>query len=361
MKIGVLGAGQLARMLAIPAHQLGIEVICVDPNPACSASDVAQVHHIDFFDVDMIEKCFSGVDCVTYETENLPLEAVKAINQKFKVVPQIDALSIFQDRLSEKNFFNSLNIPTVGYLDVNDWRDVEHAVTKFAFPLVIKTRQNGYDGKGQIIIRNMDEAKVAWRELSGNSLIIEKLIDFDFEVSVISVRDSKGEILFYPLILNQHKSGILFMSQAPYFNEKLEILAKKYASSILQKLDYIGVMTIEFFCCDDELIANEVAPRVHNSGHWTIEGAETSQFENHLRAIIGWPLGSTEAKCFSAMINLIGKKQDAKPLLSIPGAHYHWYNKECLDGRKLGHLTLCAFKKVDLEVNIKKAISLINR
>src|SRR5579885_1443199 len=359
MKIGILGAGQLARMLAISAHQLGIDTVCVDPNYECSARDVTKVHHADFFDLHEIEKCFSGVDCVTYETENLPIEAIHSVSKKFKLHPDIDILSIFQDRLSEKNFLNSLNIPTVDYLDVNSWHDIEYAINKFSFPFLIKTRRNGYDGKGQAMIHNTEEARAAWQQLSGKPLIIEKFVNFDFEISIISARNDKGETSFYPLVLNQHKNGILFLSQAPYFNEKLETLAKEYASVILRKLNYVGVMTIEFFCHHESLLANEIAPRVHNSGHWTIEGAETSQFENHLRAIIGWPLGSTKAKCLSAMFNLIGKKQIVSDLLHIPGAHYHWYNKKPLDGRKLGHLTLCTSNRNEMEMNIEKAIKLI--
>lgn len=357
MKIGVLGAGQLARMLAFAAHQLGIEIICVDPSPECSAQNVTQVHQADYSDIQKMATYFSGVDCVTYETENLPIEAVKAIDQKFKLFPTLAALELFQDRLSEKNFLNSLSIPTVDYRAVNTWSDIENAIRQFAFPFVMKTRLSGYDGKGQAIIRNLEEAELAWERLSRYPLIIEKFANFDYEVSIIAVRSSAGKILFYPIVFNEHRNGILFLSKAPYVNEVIELAAKNYATQILQKLNYVGVMTVEFFCQNNQLLVNEIAPRVHNSGHWTIEGAETSQFENHLRAISGLPLGSTKPIGHAAMINFIGKHQNMSNLLSIPGAHYHWYNKEVRQGRKLGHLTLCAASENEMQVKLDKALA----
>ncbi len=359
MKIGILGGGQLARMLALSAHQLGIRTVCIDPNQTCSAKNITKVINVGFFDNYQIEKEFSDIDYLTYETENLPIDAVNILSQKYNIHPNIEALKIFQDRLYEKQFLNSLNIPTTKYHDVNSWEDVQKAIRDLRYPFLIKTRKSGYDGKGQAVVNNEHEAKAAWQDFSRKPSIIEKYINFDFEISIISVRNPKGEILFYPIILNQHKNGVLFISQAPYINDELELIARKYALSILQKLDYVGVMTIEFFCQNNSLIANEIAPRVHNSGHWTIEGADTSQFENHLRAIADLPLGSAKPKSFSAMINLIGKKQNIRELLAIRGAHYHWYNKEPLDGRKLGHLTLCASNLDEIKINTQKAINLI--
>lgn len=344
MKVGVLGGGQLAKMLAVPAQQLNVELVCVDPNEGSCASTVTNVVTASFDDHDSIDKAFADVDCVTFETENLPFAAVEAISKRFKLLPSLDALKVFQDRLLEKDYLNSAGIPTADYINVTSWEDIE----SFELPFIIKTRRSGYDGKGQAMVRNLEDAKKAWQELQGQDLIAEKFVPFDFEASIISARNTHGSTAFYPLTHNQHQNGILRLSKAPLDNAKLESLARQYATSLMEKINYVGVMAIEFFCVNDTLVANEVAPRVHNSGHWTIEGAETSQFENHIRAICGMPLGSTNAKGFSAMINIIGTQPDAYKLSAIPGAHYHWYGKEPRAGRKLGHLTLCAASEDEL-------------
>lgn len=356
MKIGVLGGGQLAKMLAISGYPLGIEVICIDPHVDCCAKQVTKVFHSDFDNMSEVIEHFDDVDCVTYETENLALTSIEWISQRYKLLPEINALKITQDRLYEKNFLRELNIPTVQYTQVESWDELKKFIKMVDYPIVLKTRKNGYDGKGQVIIRNYAEAKNAWQSMDSHALIIEKFIAYDFEVSVISVRSDCGEVLFYPLTLNSHKEGILQLSKAPYQNDKLEIIAQKYALAILKKLNYVGVITIEFFCVNDELLINEIAPRVHNSGHWTIEGAQTSQFENHLRAISGLPLGSTQTKYFSAMINCIGKEPDnINSLLRIPGLHYHSYGKTPKPNRKLGHITLCSDNEQELATNIHKA------
>ncbi len=360
MKVGILGGGQLAQMLALSAYPLGIEVICIDPKEDAAAKNITTVIQANFSETNKIKDQFHGIDCFTYETENLPIEQVSSIADKYKLFPTLEALKITQDRLYEKNFLNQLNIPTTEYTAPESWNDVVNAVEKFGFPFIFKTRRNGYDGKGQALIHNWEETKSAWDSMCSWPLIIEKFISFDFEVSMIAVRNQTGEILFYPLILNQHRKGILITSQAPFVENKLKLLAEKYALSILEKFNYVGVMTIEFFVLKDKLIANEIAPRVHNSGHWTIEGAETSQFENHLRAILGLPLGSTKSRSFCTMINLIGNKiENIQELLKIPGLHYHWYGKQPMPNRKLGHVTLCADDKNELAANTKKASSLL--
>lgn len=360
MKIGVLGGGQLARMLCASAHQLGIDLVCVDPNPDCAASNITRVLHAQYDDFDQIKQFFSGVKCVTYETENLPLSALEKIAHDFNFHPSIQALKIFQDRLYEKNFLNALKIPTADYMEINSWDELQQAITKIGYPFLIKTRTAGYDGKGQALVNNDEEAQQSWARYSHQPIIIEKKIKFDFELSIISVRNADGEILFYPLVYNQHKNGILYLSQAPYDDPQLESIARQYASMIIKEMDYVGVMAIEFFCCNEQLIANEVAPRVHNSGHWTIEGSEISQFENHLRAVLGLPLGSTRPRFYSAMINIIGKKPNLEKILSIPDIHFHWYHKEPFEGRKLGHLSLCATDQVELQGKIAQAFELLN-
>lgn len=359
MKLGILGGGQLARMMAMSARHLGIEIICINPISDCSASDITTVVAAELTDVEKIKEAFNGVDCVTYETENLPIETLQLLSQQFKVLPEVNCLSIFQDRLLEKNFLQSAGIPTTEYMELTCWQDITNAITQFGFPFIIKTRLSGYDGKGQAVITSLDEAERAWQQFSGKPSIIEKFFRFDHEVSLIFARNTKGEVVYYPLILNQHKHGILFTSEAPYINDRLQAIAKQYAERMLDRLDYVGVMTIEFFCQRDALFVNEIAPRVHNSGHWTMEGAETSQFENHLRAIFGLPLGSTNVTGFSAMINFIGKACNKEKLLSLPGAHYHWYNKAVRAGRKLGHLTLCATSQSDLHSNLQAAKKIV--
>lgn len=356
MKIGILGGGQLAKMLSIAGHPLEIETVCTEKTKDCSAKKVSKIISNDFNEIELY---FKDVDCVTYETENLNLEFVTKISKQYPLSPSIEALKITQDRLLEKNFLNDLLIPTANYKAVETWEDLKKTIEEFDFPLILKTRLSGYDGKGQKVIRDWMDAKIAWETLSSHALIVEKFIKYDFEVSMISVRNSQGNIIFYPLVLNHHEEGILRTSEAPFINLPLQILAEEYVRLILEKFHYIGVMTIEFFSKDNQLIANEIAPRVHNSGHWTIEGSVTSQFENHLRAILDLPLGSTKARGFSRMINILGKKPDIKQLLEIPGLHYHWYGKEPLPNRKLGHVTICSDDREILESHSKRAVELI--
>lgn len=358
MKIGILGGGQLARMLALSGYPLGFEFICVDPKIDCSAKKVTNVIHCDFNNMDEINRHFNNVDCVTYETENIPLDNIQAIEKKYKLLPNIEALKVTQDRLYEKDFFRKLNIPTAEYDSIETWDNLKKFIDRVNFPVMLKTRRHGYDGKGQMIIGNLNEAKYAWECMSSHALIVEKFIPYHFEVSLISVRNSSKEVSFYPLTLNKHKNGILRISEAPYENIELKNKAEIYALNILEQFNYIGVMTIEFFCLNNALIANEIAPRVHNSGHWTIEGADTSQFENHLRAISGLPLGSTKAKGFSAMINCIGNEpKKIKELLKLPGLHFHTYGKQAMLNRKLGHITISDNNRDEFTINVKKAMS----
>jgi 5-(carboxyamino)imidazole ribonucleotide synthase len=354
MKVGILGGGQLARMLALSAHPLGIEVLCIDPDENCPATKVARVIHANFSDTDEIIKHFQHMDCITYETENLPIQYVEEIGRQCFLKPDIEALRITQDRLLEKKFLSSLDIPTAGFRNIESWEDVKEAIELFDFPVVLKTRKSGYDGKGQAVVENWDEARRAWKSMCQQALIIEKFMVFDVEISVIAVRNQEGHILFYPLTLNEHRSGILYVSRAPYINENYANQAQSAAKKIMEALNYVGVMAIEFFCKEDALIVNEIAPRVHNSGHWTIEAAETSQFENHLRAILGLPLGSTKVIRQSAMLNLIGKKPDIHALLEISGLHFHWYDKLVRPNRKLGHITLCADDSNELARNLEE-------
>lgn len=357
MKIGMLGGGQLARMFALAAYPLDIEIVCIDPKPDTAAKKVTNVIQCSFDQFAVIDKHFYGVDCVSYETENLPIDCVEIIANNYPLCPNIKALRITQDRLYEKNFLRQLKIPVADFLPIDNRDDLKKAIEQFNFPVILKTRRSGYDGKGQMIIHNHRDADHAWEIFSSHLLIAEMLVPFTFEVSLISVRSHEGDVIFYPLILNEHKNGILRKSMAPYVDAVLQNYAEKYSVTILEALDYVGVMTIEFFCVNGTLIVNEIAPRVHNSGHWTIEGADTSQFENHLRAITKLPLGSTKPKGFSVMYNLLGRKQSMENFLKIPGLHYHWYGKLPAPMRKLGHLTLCADDEKTLAINESRIIS----
>ncbi|MBS0350207.1 MAG: 5-(carboxyamino)imidazole ribonucleotide synthase [Proteobacteria bacterium] len=345
MKIGILGGGQLARMLALAAYPLGIRTLCIDPQPEACAKDVTSVKNASFEDKNAILAFLSEVDIVTYETENIPLKCAEWVQNSHPLYPSVEVLEIAQDRLHEKKFFKSLAIPTTPFCNVENSTQLRAAATAMNFPLVLKTRRMGYDGKGQAIIREAADIESAWSKLSAKnqsaSLILEKFIDFQFELSLIGVRNSLGEIQYYPLTQNYHQQGILRWSEAPLKNDSLLQQAKSYLDRILNQLNYIGVLTIEFFYDGQQLIANEMAPRVHNSGHWTIEGAQTSQFENHIRAVIQWPLGSTKTIGNSFMLNCIGQlPSSVENLLSVSGVHYHNYGKAPRASRKLGHITL---------------------
>lgn len=360
MKIGILGGGQLARMLAVSAKSMGIDIICIDPKINCSAEKFAKVIHCDFNDLDEIDRNFQGVDCVTYETENLPIDSVRELAKKYTLLPNIDILKVSQDRLYEKEFFGQLNIPTANYAKLDSWDNLKEFIDNMHYPAVIKTRRYGYDGKGQMLIRNLEQAKQAWEDMSKSPLIVEQFVPYEIELSLVSVRNQAGDVSFYPLTLNHHKNGILQTSEAPYMDDKLTTLAQEYSLKILETFNYVGVMTVEFFSVNGGLIVNEIAPRVHNSGHWTIEGADTSQFENHLRAIASLPLGSTAPKGFSAMINLIGKKPNVDLFSDIPGLYYHWYDKSILPNRKLGHITICNTNKDLLAKNLEAVLRMMS-
>jgi len=343
MKIGVLGGGQLARMLSLAGYPLGIELICIDPSPDCSAQQVTTVIQADFYEIEIIKQHFHDVHCVTYETESLPIDAIQALSIDYKFMPTIEALRIAQDRLYEKDFLRELAIPTTTYQAIDSWDDLRTASNNCDYPLILKTRCNGYDGKGQFVISTYEEAVQLRKLADGGGLIIEKWIAYQFELSLVFARSHTGDIVFYPLTLNKHQQGILRLSEAPYVNDKLQTVAEQYAVLIAEKLHYVGVMAIEFFYVDGHLMVNEIAPRVHNSGHWTIEGAVTSQFENHLRAITGLPLGATAAQGLSTMINCISNEpSNLTKLLSMPDIHMHTYGKKPRANRKLGHITICA-------------------
>ncbi|HXJ15172.1 MAG TPA: 5-(carboxyamino)imidazole ribonucleotide synthase [Candidatus Limnocylindrales bacterium] len=344
MTIGILGGGQLGYMLALAGYPLGLHFRFLDPSPEAPVGRIANRVTADFNDEPALEKFSHGLQVVTYEFENVPVAAAKFLGKRVPVYPAAAALEEAQDRLREKRLFRRLEIPTTEFAEIAKREELGAAVKQVGLPAMLKTCRMGYDGKGQWLLRTAEDVEKARPELPEVPLILEKFVPFARELSILGVRGRGGEVAFYPLIENHHRGGILRLSLAPAPNlaASLQQEAERAARRVLESLDYVGVLCIEFFEMDGRLLANEMAPRVHNSGHWTIEGAVTSQFENHLRAILGMPLGSTAAVGVSAMINLIGEIPESAEVLNVSNAHLHLYGKEPRAGRKLGHVTLRA-------------------
>lgn len=342
MKIGIIGAGQLGRMLALAGYPFGLRFVFLDQSDDAPGAQVGRIVHGAFDDPSSLHALAKEVDLVTFDVENVPVAAVRDIAASKPFLPPPDALGMSQDRLDEKTLFRQLKIPTTQFAAVDSQSDLAAAVTDIGLPGVLKTRRLGYDGRGQFVLRTEADIATAWEALGSVPLIYEAFVDFSREVSIIGVRSTRGEIRSYPLTANTHRDGILRCSVAPYRHAALTKQAETYLRRLLKHFDYAGVLTIEFFVRQGKLIANEMAPRVHNSGHWTIEGAQTSQFENHIRAIVGLPLGGTEAVGHSAMLNFIGTIPIVQTVLKLPGVHFHSYDKEPRPNRKLGHATLTA-------------------
>ena len=354
--IGILGAGQLGRMLALAGYPLGLRFRFFDPSSDAPAGQLAPLMHESYDDPQALARFAEDVGVITYEFENVPLDAVRFLAQRREVFPPPAALEAAQDRLHEKRFFARMGIPTAPYAAVESAGQLIEALHHVGLPAVIKTRRFGYDGKGQRTIARLDEAREAFAAMAGQPLIVEGFVRFERELSLIGVRSRGGETRFYPLIENHHRDGILRLSIAPAPNvgAALQRKAEVYTATVLKSLDYTGTLAIEFFATGDELIANEMAPRVHNSGHWTIEGSATSQFENHLRAVLGWPLGPTSVRALNAMVNLIGTLPPLEPLLELPGVHVHLYGKAPRPGRKLGHVSAAATDAARLGISVKE-------
>jgi 5-(carboxyamino)imidazole ribonucleotide synthase len=346
MRVGVLGGGQLGRMLALAGIPLGMEFRFFDSEPDAPAGDVGELIQGSFDDSALIERFADGLDVVTFEFENVPASCVRQLETLTKVSPGASALEIAQDRLSEKNLFRTLDIPTPPFYPIELPADLDFALGQSGYPGVLKTRRFGYDGKGQWVIQNPSDLTSIRQQLPDgrNSLILEGFVNFDRELSQIAARSRNGDMVFYPLVENHHRGGILRLSLAPApdITDELQETAQRYAVKIAEALDYVGIITVELFQRGGELLANEIAPRVHNSGHWTIEAAETSQFENHLRAILDLPLGATAPRGTAAMWNVLGFPPQMEETLKVPGAHLHLYGKEPRAGRKIGHITLCS-------------------
>jgi 5-(carboxyamino)imidazole ribonucleotide synthase len=360
--IGVLGGGQLGRMIALAGYALGQRFVFLDPGAESSAGHVGNLRVGAYDDEERLSELARKSDVVTYEFENVPVGSARFLNELVRVYPPPRALEVSQDRLDEKTFFASLAIPTAGFAPVASKEDLDRAVARLGLPAVLKTRRFGYDGKGQWVLRTKADVDTAWTALGAASLVLEAFVPFEREMSILAVRSTKGETRFYPLVENEHRDGILRVSypKSGAWTPELQARAEAYAGRVLAELDYVGMLAIELFITGGELVANEMAPRVHNSGHWTIEGAETSQFENHVRAILGLPLGSTRMVGCSAMINAISKLPPKETVLAVEGAHLHAYGKDGAPGRKVGHVTVRAESKRELFDKVQALLPLVD-
>lgn len=331
-------------MLALAGKRLGVSLRFLAPDPLSPAGMASELVVADYGNEAALSHFVEGLDVVTYEFESIPISAVHYVAGRMVVRPAVRALQTAQDRAEEKQCFERLGIPTPRSAVADSLREARAGLEMVGLPAILKTRRLGYDGKGQAVIRARADLERAWVTVAGAPSLLESFVSFTRELSIIAVRSAAGDVAFYPLVENYHSEGILRFSLAPAPNvaAALQSQAEEYAKRILEDLEYIGVIAIEFFETANGLLANEMAPRVHNSGHWTIEGADTSQFENHLRAVTGMELGSTAVHGVSGMVNVIGQEPNIAGLREIPNVHVHMYGKTPAPRRKLGHITVTA-------------------
>lgn len=346
--IGILGGGQLGRMLALAAARLGLKAQVFSPDPDSPAFDVVQhATCAEYADVEALELFAADVDVITYEFENVPAATALILSARRPVLPNTKVLETTQDRIAEKDFVTSLDIPTAPYASVSSAQELTAAIDRIGLPAVLKTRRFGYDGKGQVIVREGDDPQTVWEALATKSAILEGFVPFEREISVIAARGANGEVVCFDVTENEHRDHILKTSHAPAaISEGLAAQARDIASKIATALDYVGVLAVELFVVpgttEPVVLVNEIAPRVHNSGHWTLDGASVSQFEQHIRAIAGWPLGRPVRHGSVTMTNLIGDEiLEYGQWLTKPGATVHLYGKGTpRPGRKMGHVTV---------------------
>ena len=351
--VGILGAGQLARMLAQAGQPMGLKFIFLDPAKDACAAEFGEHICADWDDEVALRQLGQRSDVVTFDFENVPESSARLIESLCPVYPPPRALFKSQDRLREKTMMQELGIPVAPFHAVASRPDLIAAVEEIGLPCVLKTRRFGYDGKGQAVLRFQEDMERAWQVLGDFELICEGFVPFDAECSIIAARGRDGRSVYWPLTKNLHRDGVLAISMAPAFDPVMQARAEALIQRLLDHLDYTGVMALELFLKDGELLANEFAPRVHNSGHWTINGARTSQFENHLRAICGLSLGDTEYSSRALMFNLLGEmpayaKQQSASQVSIPGIYWNDYRKTARAGRKIGHVTVTAESEAGL-------------
>jgi 5-(carboxyamino)imidazole ribonucleotide synthase len=364
--LGVLGGGQLARMLALAGAPLGVKTLVVDSSVDACAGQVAPLVVADWTDYAALEAFAAQVDVVTFDFENVPAETAHWLAKRVAVFPAPQALAVAQDRLAEKTLFRECGLPTPGFMTVDTREQLDQALAEVGAPAILKTRRLGYDGKGQFRLHDVADADAAWAALgaqaSKHGLILEAFVPFERELSVLAVRGRDGDFRTWPLTRNWHVDGVLSMSLAPAPDiDVLQGRATELARILAERLGYVGVFALELFVRNGELLGNEMAPRVHNSGHWTIEGARTSQFENHVRAVLGMPLGDTGARGVSAMFNWIGELPEPVGVLGTLDAHWHDYGKQARPGRKVGHATVCADEAAVLAARLAEMADTMGR
>ncbi|WP_256645195.1 5-(carboxyamino)imidazole ribonucleotide synthase [Thermomonas paludicola] len=351
--VGILGGGQLARMMALAGAPLGLRFLVLDTVADACAGQFAPMVVGDYTDRDVLAEFASRIDVATFDFENVPAESAQWLTARVPVFPNPRALAVAQDRLAEKTLFRELGIPVPPFAAIDTREELQAAVADIGTPCIVKTRRLGYDGKGQFRIKTPADIDAAWAALGAQAakvgLILEGFVAFQRELSVVAVRGRGGEFRAWPLTENWHVEGVLSASLAPATTtDAMRDTALEHARALAESLDYVGVFALELFCRDGVLLANEMAPRVHNSGHWTIEGSETSQFQNHLRAVTGLPLGDTRMVGTACMLNWIGAMPAAAGVLREAGGHWHDYGKQPRDGRKVGHATLRAESPAEL-------------
>ncbi|MDP9337019.1 MAG: 5-(carboxyamino)imidazole ribonucleotide synthase [Actinomycetota bacterium] len=355
-RVAVLGGGQLGWMLGLAGIPLGCSFAFLDPVEGAPGAAVGELVVGGLDDIEAARRVAVGAAVVTYEWEGVPAATARALESHVRVYPPAGALDVAQDRVVEKQTLRSLGIATTAFQAVDSIADLRTAVDAIGLPAVLKTRRGGYDGKGQVVLGEPAELTAAWTRLGDVQCILEGLVAFGRELSILAVRGRDGEVACWPAVENHHRDGVLRLTRAPApgLDDALQNRAEASIRPLLDELDYVGVCCVELFDIGANVLANEVAPRVHNSGHWTIEGAETSQFENHVRAILGLPLGSTAARGLSAMVNCISTMPDRDAVLRTPGAHLHDYGKTARPGRKLGHVTVTASDAERLEARLSR-------
>ncbi|MBB6598669.1 5-(carboxyamino)imidazole ribonucleotide synthase [Luteimonas sp. MC1825] len=351
--VGILGGGQLARMMALAGAPLGLRFSVMDTSADACAGQFAPLVVGDYRDQAALAEFAARIDVATFDFENIPAVSAQWLSERVPMFPNPRALGTSQDRLAEKTLFRALDIPVPDFVAIATRDELDAAIATVGAPCILKTRRLGYDGKGQFRLRAAGDADAAWNALGAQAttvgLILEAFVPFDRELSVVAVRGRDGGFDTWPLTENWHVDGVLSASLAPAsVTPAVEATAVAHARALAEALDYVGVFALELFCRDGVLLANELAPRVHNSGHWTIEGAETSQFANHLRAVLGLPLGATRALGHACMLNWIGEMPPLHAVLAEAGGHWHDYGKQARPGRKVGHATLRADDTAEL-------------
>lgn len=359
-RVGIIGGGQLALMLAQSVEPMGVRCTVLDPDEGCCARAACDQIVGDYDDPDALRRLAECSDVVTYEFENVPAPAGEIIRPLRPIHPNPDALGYAQDRHLERTMFTDLGIAVPSYRAVDDVASLESALRALGTPAILKARSLGYDGKGQVLINDASLADEAFATIGSVPAIVDQFVAFERELSIVATRSIAGDIVYYPLSENVHRGGILRVSKAPArdVNAQLVEQARHAARQILNRFAYVGTIAVEFFQigtgADATLVANEIAPRVHNTGHWTIEGAKTSQFENHMRAVMGMGLGSADPIGSSAMVNIIGDEPRPGALGAMPEAHVHMYGKSPRPGRKIGHVTLNAPSEGELDALLER-------